>query len=103
MQKADANGVKYATRHRQTTNEDNMIKYEQNLEYQYTVASDGETIIVLPALVGMRIVQIEREIKPLLSGEYSFNAFSGQITMLGGVQLSEGETLFILYAQIVTS
>ena len=93
--------ILYATRFRKTTNQDNVIKYEQNLEYQYTASADGENIIVINSLIGMRVVQIEREIKPIYTTDYSFNSFNGQINLLNGVQLSSGETLFIIYAKIV--
>ena len=62
-----------------------MIKYEQNIEVQY-VASGGETNVTISDLIGNRIVQITREIKPMLFGDYGFNANSGQITFNNGIR-----------------
>lgn len=103
MQRSDASGEKYATRFRQATNEDVMVKYESTEEWQYTAGADGETVAVIPALVGMRVIQIERELKPMFSNDWGFNANSGQITLLNGVSMAFGETLFILYAKMVES
>lgn len=102
MQRANLGPVNYATRYRPTTNKDNMSTYEQTLEYQYTAGADGETVIVLP-LIGMRIVQIEREIKPIYADDYAWNGSSGQLTLLNGVELADNETLFILYAKTITT
>ena len=93
--------ILYATRFKKTTNQNNVIKYEQVLDIEYQAGADGENVIVLTALIGMRIVQIEREIKPLYAADFSFNSYNGQINLLNGVQLSAGETLFIIYAKIV--
>lgn len=80
----------------------NMIKYEQNTEVQYT-ASGGETSVVLSSLIGSRIVQITREIKPMLIADFDFNTNNGQITFNNGISLNSGETLFIIKATILTS
>jgi hypothetical protein len=95
--------VKYATRERTTTNLENMIYYEQVWKDEYTAAADGETVIVRPALVGKRIVDIEKEILPLKNSQYLFNATTGTITLIGGTTLDAGQTLFTLYAEIKTS
>lgn len=95
--------VKYATRERTTTNEENMKYYEQTWEDQYTASADGETVIIRPALVGMRIISIEKTITPLKTSQYLFNPTNGQITLQGGTVLNEDETLFVEYAKIVTS
>jgi hypothetical protein len=93
--------LKYATRFRQTTNENNVSKYEQTFNTEYRAGSDGETIIILNSLIGTRVVQIEREIKPIYASDYSFNTFTGQITLLNSVQMGINETLFIIYAKII--
>jgi len=94
---------KFATRDRQSTNEENMKYYEQDLATEFTSNVDGLTSISLLELQGMRVVQCEKEIKPLQSSEWSFNSVSGTITLLGGTTLDNGQTLFILYAKTVTS
>jgi hypothetical protein len=103
LKQTNAGAVKYATRERTTTNEENMKYYEQTWEDQYTASADGETVIVRPALVGMRIISIEKTIAPLLASQYLFNPSSGQITLQGGAAMNAGETLFIEYAKIITS
>lgn len=95
--------IKYATRERTTTNEENMKYYEQTWEDQYTASADGETVIIRSALVGMRIISIEKTIAPLLTSQYLFNPTTGQITLQGGTVMNAGETLFIEYAKIITS
>jgi len=95
--------LKYATRERTTTNDENMKYYEQVLEDQYTSAADGETIVVRPALIGNRIVQIEKEMKPLYETDFLFNPSTGTITLQAGVTVDNGQTLFILYATVITS
>jgi hypothetical protein len=98
---------KYATRFKKLyypENEDPMIKYEQVIPWEYTASTDGETVIIIPELVGaLRLTQIEKEIKPIKEADYSFNSSSGQINLLNGVSMAAGETLFILYVKLVTS
>jgi hypothetical protein len=83
-------------------NYNNMIKYEQNTEVQYT-ASGGETSVIITDLIGSRIVQITREIRPMLFADFNFNSNNGQITFNNGISLNSGETLFIIKASILTS
>ena len=81
-----------------------MIKYEKVLPYSYTAVADGETVIILTALIGaLRITQIEKEIKPMLSTDFSFNTNTGQINLLNGISMAAGETIFILYAILMTT
>jgi len=88
---------KFATRSKKRE----VGQYKDVLEYQYTAGADGETSISLPALIGKEIIQIEKEIKCLLSSEYSFNASSGLLTLIG-TTADAGQTLFILYKITVT-
>ena len=97
----------YATRYKKIytqVNPDNMIYYEKVLQVQYTAAVDGETVIILSGLINaLRITQIEKEIKPMFTSDFSFNATNGQITLLNNVSMAAGESLFILYAVLITS
>lgn len=79
-----------------------MIKYEESSETQY-VAAGGETSVTLTELIGCTIVQIEKEIRPLLKSDYLFNTNSGTITLQNGIVLGEGETLFIIKTKLITS
>ena len=96
----------YATRADIISTDQNtdMIKYERNIEYQYTAAIDGEKIIFIPAMVGaLRIVGIVNEIRGMQVADFSFNTNTGQLNLLNGVSLGSGQTLFITYAVLVTS
>jgi len=94
---------KFATRNRTSTNEDKMKYYEQDISTQFKSNADGTTSISLVELQGNRVFWCEKEIKPLGGTEWSFNSVSGTITLLGGATLDNGETLFIIYAKIITS
>lgn len=95
--------LKYATRERTTTNDELMKYYEQTLEDQYTAIADGEALIARPLLIGNRVIQIEKETKPVNEGDFLFNPAVGLITLINGVTVDAGQTLYILYAVIKTS
>lgn len=97
--------TKFSTRDRQSTNEANMIYYEQNNEAEYTSNSDGTVTVSLVGIVpaGARILWIEKEIAPIKSANYSFNATSQVLTLLNGTTVDNEQTLYILYALIITS
>jgi len=97
---------KYATRNQTVGNNINLedMYYEQNIGIDYTAASDGETVIIIPELANaLRIVQLEKEIKPVLVANFSFNSPAGRINLLNGVTMSTGQTLFIIYAKLITA
>jgi len=73
--------------------------YQKTSSTSYTATADGETVITLIALQGKDILQIEREIKPLTTTEFIFNKANGVLTLQNS--LSVGETLFILYQEII--
>lgn len=75
--------------------------YTQTLQYQYTATTDNETLIGLSALIGKTIIQIEKEIKPLFTSQFTFNTTTGQTQLLNGTKLDAGESLFILYSNVV--
>lgn len=54
-------------------------------------------------LVGVDIVQIEKETKPMISSDYSWNKATGVLTLLNGNTCDQGMTLFILYSKIITA
>lgn len=100
---ANLSNLKFATRERTSTNEANMIKYEQSLTTDYTSNADGTTVVTLPALIGSRIIQIEKEIQPLADANYTWNPSSGILTLLNGITVDSGQTLYIIYAVLITS
>jgi hypothetical protein len=111
MQLSNLSNEKYSTRFKKVFNPENpddMIKYEANFEVQYTATASivlgGETVIIIPELVGaLKIIQIEKETKPMFKTDYSFNSNDGRINLLNGYGLEDGESLFIIYAKLITS
>jgi hypothetical protein len=73
--------------------------YQKTSSTSYTATADGESVITFIALQGKTILQIEKEIRPLLATEFSFNQQTGVLTL--NDSLSVGETLFILYQEII--
>jgi hypothetical protein len=61
----------------------------------YTATIDGETVISMPALQGATIVSVTKEIKQLVSTQYTFDPNVGTITLVG-TSMVAGETLFVL-------
>jgi hypothetical protein len=82
-------------------NTSTMIKYQLTAEAQY-IAAGGETSVILSDLIGSSIIQLQHEIKPLLTSEYSFNPNTGQITFTSLVLVAD-ESLFIIYGKILLS
>ena len=82
-----------------TPNSNNM--YQKTSEAQY-IATGGETMVTLTPLIGATITLIVREVQPLKTSEYSFDATTGTITLTGNA-MNESETLYIIYNQMITS
>jgi hypothetical protein len=76
--------------------------YVQPLATSYTSVTGGESIITVLALQNKKVLQIEREIKPLKASEFIFDAIGATIQLVGIDPLSAGETLFILYTETIT-
>ena len=66
----------------------------------YTAEVDNIMVISLPAVKGFDIMRINREIQPMNQSEYSWNKTDGVLTLARG--MAPGETLFILYAKLIT-
>jgi hypothetical protein len=76
--------------------------YEKVGNYQYTAGAEGEFSITLTDLLNKDIVQIEKEIMPLKDNQWLWNKNSATLTLQNGAIMSAGETLFILWSQMVT-
>jgi hypothetical protein len=74
--------------------------YQKTSATTYTATTDNQSVITLTLLQGKDVLQIERNIQPLLSSEYSFNSTTGVINLVN--PMLAGETLFILYTEMVT-
>lgn len=76
--------------------------YMQTLEAEYTSGNDGLTSISLPGLVNCDLVQLIKEIQPLLKKQWLWNKTSGLLTLQNGASLDAGQTLYITYNQLIT-
>ena len=72
--------------------------YQQNSNLSYTLPNNT-SVVVLPALVNKTIVQIKRGIQPVVS--YAFDNATGTLTF--DDILLQGETLFIIYSETITT
>ena len=79
-----------------------MGTYKDTKKAEYTASTDGETSFTLTELIGMELVFIEKDIKPLLTTDYTFNANTGTITFTGDISLQTDEQIHIVYKQTVT-
>lgn len=82
--------------------------YAITLGTSFTSNVDNATIITPldingATLVGVDIVQVEKETKPMLAADYSWNKATGVLTLLNGNTCDQGMTLFILYSKIITA
>lgn len=104
-QQVNSSNRKFATRNRTSTNSNNMIRYETVLSTEYTSNADGTTLVVLPslALIGARLISVEKEIQPIKAANFSWNTTSGQLSLLNGTTVDADQTLFILYAITITA
>ena len=72
--------------------------YMDILQANYAAVADGETEVTISDLVGNTIVQVEKEIKPLVEGDdFSFNSTTGKITLTAENALAAGESIFVIY------
>lgn len=83
--------------------------YEKTSSTYYTAAEDGESVITLTdidgnPLTGKRVIQIEKEIKPLVPLiDYVWNPDTSTLTLLPGNEMYQEQQLFVLYAEIITT
>lgn len=76
--------------------------YKDTLNVSYTATDPaGETLITITALQNNEVIQIQKEIKPLLDSQYIFNSSNGTIQLVG-VTLEQDETVFVLYKKIIS-
>lgn len=74
--------------------------YTATTQAQYTAESDNIVTAVVSELIGQEIIQIIKDIQPLLFSQYTFDNTIGTVTLLG-TSLATGESLFILYSGMV--
>lgn len=74
--------------------------YQQISEVQF-VAIGGEFDVDFSEIAGCDIIQITRNIQPLLTSEYVFTKATGNISLSGDV-MEVGEVLFIIYSKKIS-
>ena len=73
--------------------------YQKTSATNYTATADNESTVTFIPLQGKDILQIERNIEPLLPSEYFWNSTTGVLTLTNPLQT--GEVLFILYTEMI--
>jgi hypothetical protein len=73
----------------------------------YTSNADGMVTFALldkngNSMIGNAIAEVTIEIKPLKNSQWSWNITTGFITLLGGLTLDNGQTLFAIYTNYIT-
>jgi hypothetical protein len=74
----------------------------------FTSGADG-TAIITPfdkdgnSMIGCDIVQIEKEIKPIINANWVWNKNSGILTLINGETVDLDQTLFIIYSKQVNA
>jgi len=68
----------------------------------YTSSADGETVAFIPQVQNnatrtISIISVTKEVKQLLPTEFVADTTGGTITLVNGLTLHNGETLFVLY------
>lgn len=74
----------------------------------FTSGTDGTTVITPQdkdggSMIGVDIVQIEREIKPMLFADWVWNKTTGILTLINGQTVDKDQTLFIIYSKQVNA
>ncbi len=75
--------------------------YQKTSAFFYESASTGgETTITFPSLQNKTILQIEKNIQPLLPSEYAWNSLTGVLTL--NEPIFADERISILYQEMIT-
>lgn len=73
---------------------------------QFVSGADGTTVITLMdkdgnSMIGNDLIQIEKEIRPIVNANWVWNKFTGTLTLINGEVVDYGQTLFYLYSKVV--
>lgn len=85
-------------------NPDNVMISVESTQY---VSNANGTTVITPldksgnSMIGYEVSQLENEIRPLRSNEWSWNKVTGILTLINGAVIDSGNTLFILYTRIL--
>jgi hypothetical protein len=75
--------------------------YKNTLPDAYTAGTNGETSVSLPQWIGWDIQLLIKEIQPLKGTQFTWNNSSGTLTLLGGLELEQNETIFFLFSKMI--
>jgi hypothetical protein len=73
---------------------------------QFVSGADGTTVITLMdkdgnSMIGNDLIQIEKEIRPIVNANWVWNKFTGTLTLINGEVVDNGQTLFYLYSKVI--
>lgn len=85
-------------------NPDDMITQVNGT--QFISGADGTTVITPldkdgNSMIGCDIVQVEKEIRPIVNANWVWNKSSGILTLTNGEAVDNGQTLFIIYSKVI--
>jgi hypothetical protein len=85
-------------------NPDDMITQVNGA--QFVSGADGTTVMVLMdkdgnSMIGNDLIQIEKEIRPIVNANWVWNKFTATLTFINGETVDSGQTLFYLYSKVV--
>jgi hypothetical protein len=85
-------------------NPDDMITQVNGA--QFVSGANGTTVMTLidkdgNSMIGNDLIQIEKEIRPVVNANWVWNKSTGILTLINGETVDAGQTLFFLYSKIV--
>jgi hypothetical protein len=85
-------------------NPDDMITQVNGASF--VSGADGTNVITLMdkdgnSMIGCDLIQIEREIRPIINANWVWNKTSGILTLINGEAVDFGQTLFYLYSKVI--
>lgn len=85
-------------------NPDDMITQVNGA--QFVSGADGTVVMTLMdkdgnSMIGNDLIQIEKEIRPIVNANWVWNKFTGTLTLINGEVVDNGQTLFYLYSKVI--
>lgn len=74
---------------------------------QFISGADGTTVITPldkdgGSMIGYDLVQIEKEIRPIVNANWVWNKTTGILTLTNGETIDSGQVLYIIYTKVVS-
>jgi hypothetical protein len=85
-------------------NPDDMITQVNGA--QFVSGADGTVVMTLMdkdgnSMIGNDLIQIEKEIRPIINANWVWNKTAGILTLINGETVDNGQTLFYLYSKVI--